>query len=65
MVCKFTTTTLTSYNERAVYNLMNFIGDIGGVVDVILIFLGMFIYPFQEHSFKMKALKKLYLVKTQ
>lgn len=65
MVCKFTTTTLRTDNERNVYNLMNFIGDIGGVVDVILLVLGIFINPFQEHSFVMKALKKLYLVKSK
>lgn len=65
MACKFSKTNLLTKNERSVYNLINFIGDIGGVVDVILVAIGIFINPFQEHSLTITALKKLFLVKTK
>ena len=55
--------TKTSH-QREVYNLFDLIGDLGGVLEVILAVLGLFILPVSEHSFVMKALSKLYLART-
>lgn len=44
---------------------MSFIGDIGGVVDVLIFVLGIIINPVQYLNFILKALEKLFLAKTK
>jgi hypothetical protein len=48
-------------HSREVYNLLDLIGDIGGVLDVLLLLFGLLIYPISEHSFVLKAIEKLFL----
>ena len=40
------------------------IGELGGITKVIMFVFGFFLYPISEHSFTLKALKKLYLAKS-
>ena len=40
---------------------MDFIGDIGGVFDVFMYFIGLLIYKIPEHSFTLYAIKTLFL----
>ena len=40
-------------------------GDLGGVLEVLIGFLGVVLYPISEHSFIMKALSILYLARTK
>ena len=51
-------------HQRKIYNLLDLLGDLGGVTEVIMICFGIFIYPISEHSFVIKALKKVYMAKT-
>lgn len=44
---------------------MDFIGDIGGVSEVFIFMLGIFIIPFSKFSFVLKAVQKLFLAKTK
>jgi hypothetical protein len=36
-------------------------GDVGGVLSLIISFLSMFIMPISQHSYYIKALNQLYL----
>lgn len=54
----------TIQHGRRIYSLLDLLGDLGGVTEVIMICFGFMIYPISEHSFYMKALKKLFIAKT-
>ncbi len=53
-------------HSREVYNLLDLMGDLGGVIEIFIIFFGVFIFPISEHAFTMKAkaLEKLFLART-
>lgn len=42
-------------NKRIVYNFLDVIGDMGGVLEIIMIVFGFVFYPIAEHSFIMSA----------
>lgn len=48
----------------SVYHLFDLVGDIGGVLEVFLVCLMLFIAPFSKFSFEMEALKSLFLART-
>jgi hypothetical protein len=50
---------------RKTYTILNMIGELGGITKVIMFVFGFFLYPISEHSFVLKALKKLYLAKSR
>ena len=52
-------------HERDIYNFLDLIGDLGGVLEVFLVFFAFFIEPISEHSFYMKALSKLFVANTK
>ena len=52
-------------HRRRVYSIFDFLGDLGGVIEIILLFFGMFLLPLAKHSFILKATKKLYLARTK
>lgn len=41
--------------KRQVYGILDLLGDLGGVTEVIMICFGIFLYPISEHSYIMKA----------
>jgi hypothetical protein len=45
-----------------VYNFLDILGDLGGLVDIIISFFGIVMFPISKFSFILKALEKLYLV---
>jgi len=40
-------------------------GDLGGVIEVLLIVFNIMFLPMAEHSFNLKAIKKLFLARTK
>ena len=52
-------------HERAVYGSLDLLGDLGGVTEVVMIVFGVFLYPISEHSFTLKAAKKMFKVRTK
>ena len=54
-----------SVHRRRVYSIFDFLGDLGGVIEIILLVFGMFLLPIAKHSFILKATKKLYLARTK
>jgi hypothetical protein len=51
-------------HTREVYNLMDLVGDLGGVFEVVISIIGIFMFPISNHSFVFKALEKLFLART-
>jgi hypothetical protein len=47
-------------HERTVYNCLDLLGDMGGLVDIIVSFFGIVLFPISKFSFVLKALEKLY-----
>ena len=52
-------------HTRQIYGWLDLLGDLGGVTEVIMICFGFFLYPISEHSFTLKAIRKLFLVRTR
>ena len=52
-------------HERAIYSLLDLLGDLGGVTEVMMIVFCFVILPISEHSFVVKAMKKLYIARTK
>jgi len=42
-------------HSRQVYNVLDLLGDLGGVVEVVMVFFGIFLYPLSKHNFVLKA----------
>ena len=54
----------TILHTRRIYSLFDLLGDLGGVTEVIMLAFGFMLYPISEHSFYLKAIKKLFIAKT-
>ena len=52
-------------HERSVYNVMDLLGDYGGYEYILMTLVALFVGPVAEHSFLLKAISKLYLVRTE
>ena len=49
---------------RKTYDLLDLLGDIGGVTEVVMITFGFMLLPISEHSFTLRAAKRLFLART-
>jgi len=52
-------------HKRRVYNIIDLMGDIGGVLEIAMIMFGILLYPISEHSFILRATKNLFLARTK
>ena len=52
-------------HTRKIYNLIDLLGDMGGVLEISTAFFGLFIFPISRFSFLVKALQLLFLVRTK
>jgi hypothetical protein len=43
---------------------MDFLGDVGGILDLLIRFFGIFLFPLSEANFYLSAIKKLFVFKT-
>jgi len=48
------------FHERKIYNFFDLLGELGGVMEVIAIGFGVFLYKIANHSFIMKATKRMF-----
>lgn len=48
-----------------IYGFMDLLGDLGGVLEIVLITFGFFINNISEHSFYTNAISKLYKANTK
>jgi hypothetical protein len=51
-------------HSREIYNILDLVGDLGGVLEVLLTLFGIFMFRISERSFVLKALEKLFLAHT-
>lgn len=51
-------------HERRIYSIIDLMGDLGGVMEIVMVAFGIFMYGISEHSFYTRAIKKFYKVKT-
>ena len=65
MTSIFFLSSISKMHERKVYSFLELIGDLGGVLEILLLIFGIFINPISEFSFYMKAIKKMFLIRTQ
>jgi hypothetical protein len=56
--------TRVEMHMTSVYNLMDLVGDIGGVLEIFFIIFSIFLVPLSEFGYELKALKMLYQVKS-
>jgi hypothetical protein len=50
--------------KREIYTALDLLGDLGGIRDIVIAIIGIFLFPYSEFSYNLKALRKLYLVET-
>ena len=51
-------------HHRRIYNFFDFLGSIGGVVETIVMILGVLMFPISEHCFVLNVIKQLFLART-
>ena len=53
------------FHKREVFNLLDLVGELGGVIEVFIIIFGVLLYPISQFSFILKATKMLFLARSQ
>ena len=52
-------------HSRKVFGWFDLLGRLGGITNVMMLLFGAFIFPISEHSFVLKAAKKLWIARTR
>ena len=52
------------FHKREVYNSLDLIGDLGGVMEVFSVFFGLFLLPISKFAFILNATKILFHART-
>ena len=52
-------------HKREVFNLLDLFGELGGVIEVFIISLGIFLYPIARHGFILNATKIFFKARTK
>jgi hypothetical protein len=50
--------------QRSAYNLLDLVGDLGGVFEICIMTYGTILFKISNHSFTLYAIKKLFLAST-
>lgn len=56
---------LKKVHERSVYGIIDLLGDLGGVLEVIMVFTGVLLFPISEHHFVLQATKRMFLARSK
>jgi hypothetical protein len=48
-----------------VFGVFDLLGKLGGITNVMMILFGFIMFPISEHSFVLKAAKKLFIARTR
>jgi hypothetical protein len=51
-------------HRREVFNFLDLIGELGGVIEVFILIFGVVLYPISKFSFFLKATKMLFHART-
>ena len=52
-------------HRRESYIIFDVLGDLGGVIEILVFLFGIFLLPVSEYSFNMSAISRLYYVKSK
>ena len=52
------------YHKREIFNAIDLIGELGGVIEIFIITFSVFLGPISYFSFILKATKALFLART-
>jgi hypothetical protein len=52
-------------HQRVRYGFLMLIGDLGGVLGIIISFLAILVEPYSQLSFKLKRLRKMFIVNSK
>ena len=52
-------------HKRVAYGIIDLLGDLGGVLEVIVAVLGVMILPISKYSFELKVLENMFIVHTK
>ena len=50
---------------RYIYSLLDILGAVGGITEVLMLCFGFFLFPISQHSFILQALRRLYKARTK
>ena len=56
---------LQKHYQRQVYGIIDLLGDLGGVLEVIMVVSGALLFPISEHHFTLQASKRMFLVRSE
>ena len=54
-----------TYHERDVFNVLDLIGEMGGVIEILIIVFGVLIFPISRQSFILNASSQLFKARTE
>lgn len=57
--------TVIKTHSRTVYGVIDLLGDLGGVLEVIMVFTGAIFLPLSEHHFILQAAKRMFIARTK
>jgi hypothetical protein len=63
-VNKFWLTGQVQQNKRQIFGWFDLLGKLGGITNVMMLLFGFFLFGISEHSFILKASKKLFIART-
>jgi hypothetical protein len=52
-------------HSRRVFGWFDLLGRLGGITNVMMILFGIFVYPISNHSYILKAAKKLFIARVK
>jgi hypothetical protein len=55
----------TQMNTRIIFGWFDLLGKLGGITNVMMLLFGFFLFSLSEHSYILKASKKLFIARTK
>jgi hypothetical protein len=52
------------HHERNVFNTVDLLGELGGIIEIFIIIFGIIIFPFSKQSFVQTAIRLLFKART-
>ena len=52
-------------HKREVFNLLDLFGELGGVIEIFIITMGIFLYPISKHGFLLNASSIFFKARTK
>ena len=53
------------YHARATYDILDLLGNLGGIVEIMSVIFGVFLMPISYHSYVVKAINRLFFVNSK